>query len=209
MEAWWTRTSPLFPRFAAMFREKLEDISGRNPLLLRGVEKAARDFKKRLKNRVGNTESEETDDNGESSKEDDNRGNEEDKRDEQPEGQAEENGAIWRQIYETDEWMDAQSRIDSYAGNYISGKADAERKWYQVEAFMSSSASATNPQPLLGFLTRWRIVWSMSTYHDRNVPSWITAISTQRGKTLVITRLVSYARPWRLFFAGTQAESPS
>lgn len=209
MEAWWTRASPLFPRFAAMFREELEDISGRNPLLLRGAEKAARDFKKRLKIRVGNTESEETDDNGESSKEGDNRGDEEDNRDEQPEGQAEENGAIWRQIYETDEWMDAQSRVDSYARNYISGKADAERKGYQVEAFMPSSASAANPQPLLGFLTRWRIVWSTSTYRDRNVPSWITAISTQRGKTLVITHLVSYARPWRPFFAGTQEGAPS
>jgi hypothetical protein len=112
MQAWWKRTLPLFPRFGSRFREALEDLSGRNPLLLRGVEKAVRTYKKYQKSKEDKVT------------EDVNCGSED------------ENGAIWRRIYESDEWIDAKSRIESYARDFIAGKADTERTWYYAQEFI-------------------------------------------------------------------------
>ncbi|KAF8534357.1 hypothetical protein BDD12DRAFT_896092 [Trichophaea hybrida] len=121
MYIWWKRTLPLFLRFGSRFREALEDLSGRNPLLLHGVEKAVREYKKHQK-----------------SKEDEVTENQNDK--EQSEGQEDDakyedgsedvNGAIWRHIYESDEWIDLKSGVESYARDFITDKADTERAWF-------------------------------------------------------------------------------
>ncbi|KAF8541845.1 hypothetical protein BDD12DRAFT_979387 [Trichophaea hybrida] len=121
MHVWWKRTLPLFPRFGARFREALEDLSGRNPLLLHGVEKAVCEYKKLQKSK----EDEVAEDKNEKEQP---AGQENEVEDE--EGSADENGVIWRHIYESDEWIDAKSRVESYARDFITGKADTERTWF-------------------------------------------------------------------------------
>ena len=93
---------PLFPRFGIRFGETIEDLSGKNPLLLRGVEKAVRGYKE---DEVAEVEEE-----GEG-------------------GWGDEDTAIWRRIHNSAEWVDAKSRVESYARKFISGKTDEERTW--------------------------------------------------------------------------------
>ena len=91
---------PLFPHFGLKFREALEDLSGKNPLLLRGVERAVRGYR---------------DDEVTEAK---NEG-----------GCGDVETAIWRRIHQSEEWVDAKSSVECYARIFIAGKTDEERTW--------------------------------------------------------------------------------
>ena len=52
------------------------------------------------------------------------------------------NSAIWRRIRNSEGWIDAKSRVESYVRYFIAGKADPERTWYYAEVFIAVKYSS-------------------------------------------------------------------
>ena len=131
MRAWWDRKSPKFPPLDPDFRREIEFMSGRNPLLLRGVEKALIKYRTDPRSKRGtrgriHLYSDSDDSDGDPSGSSGVKGKEPAVADEEEDGANEEDenarSMIWSGIYETEEWSGSKNRICEYALNSIMGK---------------------------------------------------------------------------------------
>lgn len=138
MNAWWESKSSDFPRFTQdqEFRLQIEDMSGRNPLLLRGVAKA---FVGYLSSKSGNlkvvhcySESEDTDNKVVGAASGKGKGIAGAMDDINPEDivideDAQDRADVWSYIYNTEEWARCRNRIIEFALDSIMGKDESSK----------------------------------------------------------------------------------
>jgi hypothetical protein len=124
MTAWWAHMSPEFPSFSPDFREALGDISGQNPLLLRGFERVAREYK----NRFGEIEEKSIKKKRRKTKDKEEQGKSDD-----------EDGGIWSLLYTTDEWLETKTRVEQYAQTYIKNNSDKEKQRYAGAIYLEGA----------------------------------------------------------------------